>query len=54
MNRNITTLTKIVLGPGHVMEDSDPTPVKFRKPESKPPKKKELPLFEPPLETLIE
>jgi hypothetical protein len=40
MSRNLTTMTRIILGPGHVIEDSTPTPAKFRNTKSNPPKDK--------------
>lgn len=36
MSRKITTISKIVLGPGHVMEDNNLLPAKFKKATSKP------------------
>lgn len=36
MSQKVTTMTKIILGPGHVMSDKDPMPAKFRRSASKP------------------
>ena len=36
MSRKISTMSKIVLGPGHVMEDKYLLPSKLKKPTSKP------------------
>lgn len=36
MSRKITTMTGIILGQGHVMEDKNLLPTKFRKAASKP------------------
>ena len=31
MSQNMTTISKMILGPGHVVEDKDPIPVVLRK-----------------------
>jgi hypothetical protein len=43
MIRNVSTMARIVLGQGHAMEDCDPTPIDFRKPEPSPPKEQTAP-----------
>jgi hypothetical protein len=37
MSQNLTTITKNILGPGHVMEDANPTPIAFRNTVLNPP-----------------
>jgi hypothetical protein len=55
MSRNLTTMTRLVLSQGHVIEDSNPTPIPFRNPVPTPSQDAPAPpIYEPPLETLQE